>query len=63
MGMKLDVVVPTFNRSRLLQATIASLLRAPVPAGLEVSLLIVDNNSTDDTAAVVAGFRPKLPFP
>ena len=51
--MKLDVVVPTYNRSQLLQLTLASLLRAPVPAGLEVTVLVVDNNSKDDTAAIV----------
>ncbi|MBN9615838.1 MAG: hypothetical protein BGO25_00415 [Acidobacteriales bacterium 59-55] len=51
--MKLDVVVPTYNRSGLLRLTIASLLEAPIPAGLEVTVLIVDNNSKDDTEQVV----------
>ena len=51
--MKLDVVVPTYNRSNLLRLTIASLLKAPIPAGLEVTVLIVDNNSKDDTEQVV----------
>lgn len=51
--MKLDVVVPTYNRSLLLQRTIASLLQAPIPAGLDVTILIVDNNSKDDTEQVV----------
>jgi glucosyl-dolichyl phosphate glucuronosyltransferase len=51
--VKLDVVVPTYNRSDLLQLTIASLLEAPIPPGLEVTILIVDNNSKDNTAEVV----------
>ena len=51
--MKLDVVVPTYNRSGLLQVTISSLLRAPIPTGLEVTIIIADNNSKDDTEAVV----------
>ena len=51
--MKLDVVVPTYNRSLLLQRTISSLLQAPIPEGLEVTILIVDNNSKDDTEQVV----------
>lgn len=51
--MRLDVVVPTFNRSDLLRRTIDSLLLAAIPEGLEVSLIIVDNNSKDDTAQVV----------
>ena len=53
--MKLDVVVPTYNRSQMVQRTIASLLNAPVPAGLDVTIVIVDNNSKDDTEKVVRG--------
>ncbi len=51
--MKLDVVIPTYNRNGLLAATLASLLQAAVPAGLEIELFVVDNNSTDATADVV----------
>lgn len=51
--LKLDVVVPTYNRSDLLRRTLASLLAAPIPAGLEVTVLVVDNNSKDDTKQVV----------
>jgi glucosyl-dolichyl phosphate glucuronosyltransferase len=51
--MTLDVVVPTYNRSSLVRKTVASLLRAPVPDGLDVNVFVVDNNSTDDTAKVV----------
>lgn len=51
--MKLDVVVPTYNRSQLLRRTISSLLQAPIPSGLDVTILIVDNNSKDDTEQVV----------
>ena len=51
--VKLDVVVPTYNRSQLLRRTISSLLQAPVPAGLDVTIFIIDNNSKDDTESVV----------
>lgn len=51
--MKLDVVVPTYNRSQLLRRTLSSLLKAPIPAGLEVTILVIDNNSKDDTEEVV----------
>ncbi len=51
--MKLDVVVPTYNRSQLLRRTISSLLLAPIPAGLDVTIFIVDNDSKDDTEKVV----------
>jgi glucosyl-dolichyl phosphate glucuronosyltransferase len=55
--VKLDVVVPTYNRSGLLRRTITSLLRAPVPEGLDVTLLICDNNSKDDTEQVIREFQ------
>ncbi len=51
--MKLDVVVPTYNRSQLLKRTILSLLAAPIPSGLDVTIIIADNNSKDDTEAMV----------
>lgn len=51
--MKLDVVIPTYNRGTLLRKTLGSLLNARVPAGLEVRIIAVDNNSTDDTKAVI----------
>ena len=51
--MTLDVVVPSYNRSALLERTLKSLLAAPVPPGLVVNIYVVDNNSTDDTAELV----------
>ncbi len=51
--VRLDVVVPTYNRSQLLRRTISSLLEAPIPEGLDVTILVVDNNSKDDTEEVV----------
>ena len=51
--MQLDVVIPTYNRSALLKQAIDSLLRAPVPAGLSVKIIAVDNNSTDNTKATI----------
>jgi glycosyltransferase involved in cell wall biosynthesis len=61
--MKLDVVLPTYNRSGLLRAALVSLLKAPVPAGLEVTVFVVDNNSVDDTAQVVAEIAEKAALP
>ena len=51
--MNLDVIVPTYNRSQLLKLTVASLLKADIPAGLAVTIIIVDNNCKDDTEQVV----------
>jgi glycosyltransferase involved in cell wall biosynthesis len=51
--MKLDVVIPTYNRSTLLRKALGSLLNARIPTGLDVKIIAVDNNSTDDTKAVI----------
>jgi glucosyl-dolichyl phosphate glucuronosyltransferase len=52
--MQLDVVIPTYNRSTLLKKAIDSLLTARVPAELRVQITVVDNNSTDDSKAVIS---------
>ena len=51
--MRLDVIIPTYNRQKMLERTLSSLHRASVPSGLEVKVTVVDNNSTDKTRQVV----------
>lgn len=58
--MKLTVVIPTFNRAELLRRTLASLAVAERPRGLETCVLVVDNNSSDETRAVVEECREKF---
>lgn len=61
--MKLDVVVPTYTRSHLLRRTLSSLLQASVPDGLEVVILVVDNNSKDDTEQVIREIQKTASIP
>lgn len=63
LPMKLDVVVPTYNRSRLLTATLKSFFEASIPDGLNVTLIVVDNNSSDGTAEVLRGIQAEATFP
>jgi glycosyltransferase involved in cell wall biosynthesis len=58
--MHLDVIIPTFNRQELLHRTLKSLLDAPIPAGLEVCVVAVDNNSTDNTREVVESWMSRF---
>src|SRR5690242_669951 len=51
--MRLDVIVPTYNRATLLDNTLRSLWRAAVPQGFEARVTVVDNNCTDSTPQVV----------
>ena len=54
--MKLDVIIPTYNRHQLLRRTLDSLLAAEIPAGLEVRVTVVDNNSKDATRQTVESY-------
>ncbi len=58
--MRLDVILPTYNRHQLLSLTLESLLAAEVPAGLSVSVTVVDNNSSDPTRETVETYGPKF---
>ena len=58
--MQLDVIIPTYNRCDLLERALESLLAAPIPAGLEVRVTVVDNNSRDNTPAVVERWKAKF---
>lgn len=51
--LRLDVVVPTFNRKHLLVKTLDSFARASVPDNLDIAIIVVDNNSADGTSEVV----------
>ena len=61
--MRLDVVIPTYNRSALLKKTFRSLLDARVPPGLEVQITVVDNNSKDDTRDTVLAQQAEASLP
>jgi len=58
--MRLDVIVPTYNRQDLLPLALNSLLAAEIPAGLEVGITVVDNNSTDGTRQVIESFQERF---
>jgi glycosyltransferase involved in cell wall biosynthesis len=53
--LRVTVAVITYNRSSFLRQTLSGLVRQDYPEG-GWELLVVDNNSTDDTADVVASF-------
>ena len=57
------VLVCTFNRAALLAGMLESLAASRTPPGLEWDVLIVDNNSSDDTAALVRRVAAAYPVP
>ncbi|HEX8560207.1 MAG TPA: glycosyltransferase family 2 protein [Pyrinomonadaceae bacterium] len=58
--MRLDVIIPTYNRAELLGRALASLLEARVPEGLEARVTVVDNNSKDSTRETVRGWEARF---
>lgn len=58
--MRLDVIIPTYNRCDLLPRTLESLRVAEVPPGLDVGVTVVDNNSRDRTRETVEDWKPKF---
>jgi len=55
--MRLEVIIPTYNRAQLLPVCLKSLSAARVPEGMTVGVTVVDNNSKDDTPAVVENWK------
>ncbi len=60
--MNITVAICTWNRARLLDQTLAAMRKLQAPAGVEWELLVVNNNCTDDTDAVIAQHQSALPI-
>ena len=58
--VRLSVVVPAFNEGDYLAGTLESLQRQNVTSPFEV--IVVDNNSTDNTAAIAHSFACVAPY-
>jgi glucosyl-dolichyl phosphate glucuronosyltransferase len=59
--MDLTVIICTWNRAKSLEVVLQSLNDSIVPEGFEWEVLVVDNNSKDDTRAVCDSFIAKNP--
>ncbi|MBA3638670.1 MAG: glycosyltransferase family 2 protein [Acidobacteria bacterium] len=55
------VLIATYNRSRLLDETLSYLAKMPVRADLSWEVVVIDNNSADDTRATVERHQPHFP--
>jgi glucosyl-dolichyl phosphate glucuronosyltransferase len=55
--MRIDVIIATFNRSTMLRECIESVLRSK--SSVDWRVTVVDNNSSDDTRAVVESLATK----
>jgi len=60
--LPVTVAIPTYNRASWLRQTLAGLVAQDFPAG-DYEILVIDNNSRDETAAVVEEFAGANPAP
>lgn len=51
--LRVDIIIPSYNRAEKLRKTLRSLLRYPVPESLDVQILVVNNNSPDHSAQML----------
>ena len=58
----ITVVICTWNRCELLRQTLEQMTRLVIPPRVRWSVVVVDNNSTDDTATVIESFGGCLPI-
>jgi glycosyltransferase involved in cell wall biosynthesis len=56
---RVSVIIPTRNRSKLLQGAIESVLAQTYP---HIEVIVVDDGSTDDTAEVVAQYAGRVTY-
>ena len=61
-SLKVTVAIPTYNRADFLRQTLAGLVAQQFPRE-HFEILVIDNNSKDHTAAVVAEFASAQPAP
>ncbi len=53
----LSIVVPVYNEESTLAQLVAAVLAAPLPAGIEREIVVVDDGSSDGTPRALEAFR------
>ena len=60
--MLLTIAICTWNRSVLLRQALAQMTSLVIPPGVDLEVIVVNNNSTDDTDTVIDTFSGQLPI-
>jgi glucosyl-dolichyl phosphate glucuronosyltransferase len=59
LAMDVSIIIPTFNNAAMLATTLSAFEHVDFPR--ETELIVVDNNSTDNTRKTVESFSDRLP--
>jgi glycosyltransferase involved in cell wall biosynthesis/precorrin-6B methylase 2 len=51
--MRLSILVPVYNERAVVETSLAKVMEAPLPAGVEREIILVDDCSTDGTSAIL----------
>jgi glycosyltransferase involved in cell wall biosynthesis len=60
--MLITVAICTYNRAESLRRTLESLVAMRVPEAVKWEVVVINNNSTDHTDAVIGAFADRLPI-
>src|ERR1700686_2310304 len=60
-GARVSILMPLFNEEEYVGTILERVIRAPLPAGLEREIIVVDDGSTDDSAEIVEEMSARYP--
>ena len=60
-GARVSILMPLFNEEEYIGTILERVIRAPLPAGLEREIIVVDDGSTDDSAEIAAEVSQRNP--
>ena len=60
--MTITVMICTWNRSHYLNQALGGMRTLQIPSGLDWEVLIINNNSTDNTDEIIARHQNALPI-
>lgn len=60
--MKYSVIIPSYNRAHTLPRAINSVLQQQAVAGTQVEIVVIDDGSTDNTAALIQQYFPDVVY-
>jgi len=55
--MRISIIIPVYNEVNILDEVLARVIAAPLPAGCDKEIIVVDDGSTDGTSQILAQYR------